>query len=261
MFDKIALGEVDVPSERLDRALIVAGARTPYELEHERRVFHRIADPILERVKDLPDILAAKAILEQLHAPGSDGLAALRVYQADAVSLVDVLETGGYNCNSATLLYVLVASAAGIDARAVQIDNVAPAMGHVQAIVVFGDAHVRIETTRPDGFDVEMITPVLDTVVRWTRYPGQDYRERIVKEIGFTDVLANVYSNAAHHTPDDAERGLSAYLAWRAVMLHSPSESTYWARIEPQSPSFYGRASDVGRGRGLQLQLLPIEAR
>ena len=64
-------------------------------------------------------------------------------YQSDASDLAATLQTGAYNCASATILFIALCDEAGLQAEAVEFP------GHVRAVVTSGDERIAVETTCP----------------------------------------------------------------------------------------------------------------
>lgn len=85
----------------------------------------------------------ARRLLEELHR------VALRKYEASSDRFTDLLDSGVYNCVSASLLYIIAARQVGLD----------PAAGetplHVFVVLQSGDRDIEIEATSPSGFDVQ----------------------------------------------------------------------------------------------------------
>ncbi|MGI5861364.1 MAG: hypothetical protein ACOX6T_04805 [Myxococcales bacterium] len=131
----------------LDAALIAGGAIHPAELTRTRE---DLLARITAVVKTLPrePAAAGRALLRALHEGSHKRPALLRSYDPEATSLLDILDTGRFNCVSATVLYLLAAERAGLVAHPVLMPS------HARAeLQITSRATVTVETTSPRGFD------------------------------------------------------------------------------------------------------------
>lgn len=137
----------------LDAALVVGGAQDRRALDEARaRLDARLA-PVLKAVPRGDRRLMAKLLLQALHTPAAPGQAPLLGrYEARASTLQEVLDSGLYNCVSATLLYLAAAKELSLDARAVLLPS------HARAAVVLEGKPVVVETTSRLGFDASAET-------------------------------------------------------------------------------------------------------
>jgi hypothetical protein len=147
----------------LDAALIVSGVRDEQELAVMRGRFHALVDPIAAAVVAIADPYArGRKLLVDLFAQGDEAM--LRNYDLQATTLLDVLESGRFNCVSATTAYLLAAA----EAKLVAVPVLLPS--HARAAVVLDSGNVRVETTLPTGFDPD---PKLIRMVRQQFVPSQ----------------------------------------------------------------------------------------
>jgi tetratricopeptide (TPR) repeat protein len=74
-------------------------------------------------------------------------------YDARQTRLSVLLDTGKFNCVSATALYQIVAKRLGLGVQALSIPG--PVEGHAMSMFVDGNRRIDVETTNPDGFDFQ----------------------------------------------------------------------------------------------------------
>jgi tetratricopeptide (TPR) repeat protein len=127
-------------------ALVVGGPRDPNELGARTQELERRLASIVASLPAADAATRGRALLGALFQPGSEP-ALLRTYEIDASTLYGVVAAGRYNCVSATMLYILGARMAGIDARPVLLPS------HARALVVAGGRRYVVETTVANGFD------------------------------------------------------------------------------------------------------------
>ena len=233
----------DLEDKHLDRvnaleaALVVGGPRDPAVLDAAERKLSIAIDVAVRdvdagptpggvrRPTNLPAWMGmidaprrGRALLQALYTP-HEGHALLERYDADATTLYDVATTGRYNCVSATLLYLVAAQRAGIDARAVLLPS------HARAVVVTGTRHIVVETTNRDGFD-----PPPD-VMREARDRGRAksddgarelYADERGTEVDFPALLAATYGNLGIMAYAHGDTEIASALVAREAALSPP---------------------------------------
>jgi hypothetical protein len=102
-------------SSFLEEALFAGGAHDEAELTRLVALYHRRIDPIVAVVKDQPQQIAAQLLLKHLHVSYGGTEAVLKEYKSAHWSVNEALETGTYNCLSASMLYALAARQAGLE--------------------------------------------------------------------------------------------------------------------------------------------------
>jgi len=140
------------PDALLALYLLASGdVRTQPEFERYRRMirerlpsFSPAAGPA-DRGEQLMDVLFTRFLGRS--ASGGEPLAG---YEAEQSRLSTVLADGRYNCISSSLLYIVLARHAGLEANGVII----PSHAFVDITLADGEV-VSVETTSPDGFAVE----------------------------------------------------------------------------------------------------------
>ena len=131
----------------LDAALIASGATDPTELARARELLLARFTVIAKHLPREP-AKAGRVLLRALHEGSRERPALLRAYDPEATTLLDILESGRFNCVSATVLYLLAAEHAGLVAHPVLLPS------HARAeLEVSSHATVTVETTSPRGFD------------------------------------------------------------------------------------------------------------
>ena len=125
----------------LEAALIACGVDDPATVARYQAHFAELRSSV------------AKPELRQIHDALHHGL--LRAYDANATDLAETFDTGIYNCASATLLFVALASDFGLNANAVELP------GHVRVEATAGNDLLEIEVTCPTWPDaVRRLAPI-----------------------------------------------------------------------------------------------------
>src|SRR5450432_2916702 len=102
----------------LEEALFAGGAHDQRELNRLVARYHQRIDPMVEVVRDQPPAIATQLLLKHLHVSYGGTTAVLGEYVTGAFSVNEALDTGRYNCLSATTLFVLAARQAGLNVDA-----------------------------------------------------------------------------------------------------------------------------------------------
>jgi hypothetical protein len=127
-----------------ESALVASGVEDPAERARLSAEFLRTVDDLR---RDLEGVRSpyrrAKRLHQRLHAT------VFERYRASADGIQDVLDRGEYNCVSATLFYGMVARALDLPALVVASPR------HLHLRLRAGARDVEVESTSPDGFDVE----------------------------------------------------------------------------------------------------------
>lgn len=227
MLDDYADGSLDRTST-LEAALMVGGPRDPSELEATARALDAALDAVVREFdrseaahRRLPTWVGkidaarrGRALLAALYAPHG-GRALLRRYEADATTLYDVATTGHYNCVSATILYLLAAERAHIDARPVLLPS------HARAVVVIEGRRIPVETTTATGFNPSA------EVLQQMRMLGRKASEGTLAEnddeegveVPFSALLGATYGNLGIMAMDRGDNALAASLVTRQAKL------------------------------------------
>jgi tetratricopeptide (TPR) repeat protein len=146
LLDRTDRGEVLKNRELIDAFLIASGVfdragRNAYagrldEIAAAARAATISAKTAVER---------GDALLKFLHkGPMKGG------YEAQQTRLSVLLDTGKFNCVSATALYQIVAKRLGLSVQALSIPSTVE--GHAMSMFVEGNRRIDVETTNPDGF-------------------------------------------------------------------------------------------------------------
>jgi tetratricopeptide (TPR) repeat protein len=204
----------------LEASLIVGGAGSPEELLTLERSMDELLTVIVRGLPPGDAISRARALLPSLFAAHA-GRALLQRYEADATTLYEAMMTGRFNCVSATTLYILAASRAGIDARAVLLPS------HARAVVIASGRRFVVETTTPGGFDPPA------SVARAARDRARPMRGKAVDlyadeqgtEVPFRALLAVTYGNLSVAAEDRGDTALAAALVTREVALTPPAQA------------------------------------
>jgi len=130
-------------SNLLEAALIASGVSDEDVLRRHMETLRRLEDQMRLEFKESgkSQRKVSKAILTWLHAN------VLQHYRARQSSLADTLETGDYNCVSATALFNGMLHRFGIQSRVVDSPT------HVLSRAYVDGTWVEVETTNPRGFD------------------------------------------------------------------------------------------------------------
>jgi len=131
----------------LEEALFAAGARDQVEMDRLVALFHSKIDPIVKVVKDQPPQIAAQLLLKHLHVSYGGTTAVFARYEMNQWSVKEALETGVYNCLSASMIFVIAARQAGLKATGELYPR------HARAVVFDQGRTFRVEATDATGFD------------------------------------------------------------------------------------------------------------
>lgn len=131
----------------LEEALFAGGAQDMAELDRLVALFHARIDPIVNVVKDQPPQIAAQLLLKHLHVSYGGTTAVLKEYVLHQWSVKEALETGNYNCLSASVLFIAAARQAGLNATGELYPR------HARAVVFDQGVTFRVEATDATGFD------------------------------------------------------------------------------------------------------------
>lgn len=219
-------GRLDRHSE-LDAALIVSGARNQRELDALRRRFVDATASASKRVAGLstPGERAA-TLLAALHPSRTTEAPLLREYAMDATTLIDVIETGRYNCVSATIVFLLLRTGSRLDAGAVLLPS------HARAVVRIGGKRVAVETTAPYGFDPSAAE--LREIQRRFRADVDrvpSYVDEVATEVDFLALLGAVYTNVATFRTDRGDANTALAIARRADVFVAPTDRLVLNRV------------------------------
>lgn len=168
----------------LDLALWASGAEGP-ALDSARGAARTlVADFLASLPAAAPDAAKAEAALSFLHRT------ALKSY-SERQTRLDVLLSGGrFNCVSSAALYLVFATAAGLDVRGVS------APDHAFCSVLVDGGSVDVETTNPYGYDPGTRKEFHDSFGRVTGFAyanPRDYRSR--RELGGKALLSLILTN------------------------------------------------------------------
>ncbi len=219
LLDDLRDGSLDRHSP-LDAALIVSGARDRQELDALRRRFEQAAAPIVARLNRLSTPAErAPALLGALHPARTSQAPILREYALDATTLIDVIETGRYNCVSATIVFWLLAGWIGLDANPVLVPS------HARAAVRIGDRRVPVEATEPYGYDPsEAERRQIQRRFRADVDGAPSYAEEEATDVDFLALLGAIYTNVSTFRARDGDAAAAAAVARRADLFVAPAE-------------------------------------
>ena len=226
LLEDVRDGSLDSHSP-LDAALIVGGARDRQELDAFRRRFEQKVAPIVARASGLSTPAErAAALLGALHPARTSQAPLLREYAVNATTLVDIIETGRYNCVSATIVFTILATRLGLDANPVLTPT------HARAAVRVGGRRVPVETTEAYGYDPSEAER--RQVLRRFRADvdaAPSYAEEQATDVNFLALLGVVYTNAATYRSRDRNVEAAAALAGRADLFLPPADRAVLNRV------------------------------
>lgn len=197
-----------------EAALIVSGAHTAQERVPYLDKLAQLeadADKATSGARDAFD--RGDRLLRWLYRRGY-----LKHYQIDKTDLTALLDTGGYNCVSSALLYMLVARHLGLDVRAIEVPD------HAFVVLYDGLRHVDVETTAAAGFNPDADAAAAGNFRRLTGLirPSSEKPE-LRREVGGVGLLGAVYYN--HGVADSLAHRYSEALAeyFRALSIDAES--------------------------------------
>jgi tetratricopeptide (TPR) repeat protein len=193
----------------LDAALVASGVNDPTAMNHYRQQFFTTRDEVARSTRGVENSLQR---LEVIHRILHERL--LRGgYNASATNLAATLQTGVYNCASATVLFVALAAEFHIRAAAIELP------GHVRARAYCDDQQYEIEVT----------CPVWKEAVRCTaKSSNESDNEQSARaaldgrEISPCGLIAMIYYNRGIDAFNDC-RYADAVAANRKALLLDPS--------------------------------------
>jgi tetratricopeptide (TPR) repeat protein len=211
----------------LDAALIVSGARDAGELAALRRRFVQATESSVNRVASLSRPKErGQTLLAALHPSRTTETPLLREYAMNATTLIDVIETGRYNCVSATLVFMLLGRRSGLDVSGVLLPS------HARAAVRLGGTRVPVEATHAHGFDPgEAELREMQRRFRVEVDNGAAYAEESETEVDLLGLLGAVYTNIATYRSLRGEAGAALALTRRADSLVDPANRATLNRV------------------------------
>ena len=166
-------------------SLIVSGVPATYLATYERKL-KTVIDTVVGKTKSVSGNAArAEAALVELHAGG-----VFKHYEENATTLIDILDTGTYNCVSSAVLYLLVLKNMGVQANGVDTPD------HAFVIVDIDGRKIDVETTNRHGFDPGSKKDFTDEFGRITGFsyvPPGEYAKREI--IGQKALISLILSN------------------------------------------------------------------
>ena len=263
LFNDAAAGKFN--GSLVDAALIAGGVTDPHTIQRSEAKYFAIrqqlshlvdgsradqaGDPVLDRIQSIHQTL-----YRHLLTGG---------YSADATDLATTLDTGVYNCASATLLFVALAVDIGLDARAVEFP------GHVRAVVEASDRQYQIEATCPAWPDAVKVEPRNSVVAsdsysfslrRVSSPPGS-------REISSLGLLAMIYYNRGVDAFNEIRFAESIAASRRALLLDPDNRLAYgnllaavnnWALALGDCGNFADAESLLNEGRQFDPTHLPF---
>jgi len=190
-----------------DAALIASGIDTEAGLARYRPKLEAIVSAAVAGVrKQNVPVRKARRLLEELHR------SALRRYETSSDRFADLLDTGVYNCVSASLLYIIAARAAGLN------PDVAETPLHVFVVLKAADRNIDIETTSPTGFDVRRDLADFRSFILANKYvTPEELSQRGV------EAIFNEFNNLTHPvSPENAIAFLYHNAGIRALQTGDP---------------------------------------
>jgi len=203
----------DLSDQRLDSftlsdaALIASGVDNDADLAVYRAKLDALVGPAVARAsRQTTPVRRARRLLSELHRT------ALRKYETSTDRFTDLLDSGVYNCVSASLLYIIAARAAGLDPAAAETPL------HVFVVLETGGRHIDIETTSPTGFDVRRDLAEFRSFVLANKYVTQEE----LAQRGVESVF-NEFNNLTHPVrPENAVAFLYHNAGIRALQAGDP---------------------------------------
>ncbi len=230
-----------------EAALIASGATDPAK----RRSYLEKIDAIADEAKTA--LAGAKTprdrgeqLLQFLHkGPMAGG------YDADATTLVDILENKKFNCVSSALLYNLIGARLGLDLRAIEIPGI---FGHVFSVLRADGKLIDVETTNEQGFNIEGKRERPDGVSYDPKKQNDGKRE-----VDLLQLIAIVYSNRGVYAGHKEQRHQAAFLHLCAACLDATATNNLLAEFTNWGPklSEKGKFEDGLRVLAIGLKLAP----
>ncbi|MDR1923619.1 MAG: transglutaminase-like domain-containing protein [Planctomycetaceae bacterium] len=227
-------------------ALIVEGIRDPNKIrEYEARLDQIVAEAKkqLQNVPnaDLPQLLTRK-LFELLHQK-----ILTRSYDIDCTALGRVLETGQFNCVSATVLFNCLAYKAGLDVYALEMP------GHALSRVKFNGTFMDLETTCPNWFELQDATARRNATIKRIAAPvptetypatgnptatlavtdssaGLNDLSKKLREISPVQLIATIYYNQGVDFHAEKQYAEAATANIKALHL-DPANETAWGNF------------------------------
>jgi tetratricopeptide (TPR) repeat protein len=171
-----------------EAALLASGVTEPAK---RQTYVDRLAALEKQATQELADAKTAFAkgekLLVWLHRKGAGPL---RDYSAAQTDLSVLLDTGKYNCVSATVLYNVLGRRLGLDLRAIEVSD------HAFAVLYDGEARADVETTTRRGFNPARDKKALDEFTAQTGFvyiPERNKKQR--REVGEAALVGAIYFN------------------------------------------------------------------
>ena len=166
-----------------DAFLIASDITKPSDFESYRAKLSDIRQKALQDIGQGGDAYQkAKALLLWLH----DNV--LKKYDAGATLASDILDSGTYNCLSASVLYAVIANDLALDVKGVIVND------HAFCMLADPRGDIDIETTIRYGFNPG--TKEIQKLKKYTRYiyvPKKDYLHR--RTVTALELIGAMYSN------------------------------------------------------------------
>lgn len=138
----------------------------------------------------------------------------LRIYDLDATTMGDILDSGRFNCVSSAVLYLLAMRSLGIEAMGVKTAD------HAFCLVRVGGREIDVETTNAYGFDPGTKKEFNDRFGKTTGYsyvaPGNYARRREVDE---RELVALIIANRIAEATDRHDPRTALSLAYGYSLL------------------------------------------
>jgi hypothetical protein len=188
LLEDLADGRLDSWS-LADAALVASGINNDFDLARYRaRLAEVIQNATAHVSRSGSPVRRAHRLLSELHR------VALHRYEASTDRFTDLLDTGTFNCVSASLLYIIAARQIGLAPAAAETPL------HVFVVLEMGARHIEIETTSPTGFDVRRDLSEFRSFILANKYvTPEELAQRGL------DAIFNEFNNLTHPvTPEHA---------------------------------------------------------
>jgi tetratricopeptide (TPR) repeat protein len=198
----------------LDAALVASGANSEAALETDRQKLAAwSAEARRVAASEASPLQRARAIFEFMHREILTG-----GYDAQATELTRPLADGKFNCESATVLFAVLAADCGLAVHAIERPR------HAMCSLAIGDERFDIETTCPNWFE---LTPAMREQAEraaLARDRGTD-RPGARREIGPAALVAVIYYNRGVDLLNEKRFAEAVSVNVRALRLDPENET------------------------------------
>ncbi|GHT24177.1 hypothetical protein FACS189419_08950 [Planctomycetales bacterium] len=223
-------------------ALIVEGERNPNVIREQEKRLDRIVADVKEKLQssgNLTPQTLTRELFETMHRE-----LLTKDYSLDCTEVGRVLQTGNFNCVSATVLFNCLAEKAGLNVYALEMP------GHALSRVKFNGVSMDLETTCPNWFELknnaERLNATMEKVAPQTAAVNQPLANSIntppkpienledlskgLREISPVQLVATIYYNIGVDKHNQNLYAEAAAADIKALYL-DPVNETAWGNI------------------------------